>query len=418
MFSGLYGVVNWVTARAGMDSIEFVSRYPLGSIVVVLVWQWTPFMMLIMLAGLQSQPAEVLEAAKVDGASAFGTFRQLTLPHLRPYMELGTLLGTIYLIQVFDQVAVMTGGGPDSTNIPYFVYQRSIGGGWEFGKASAYSHRRRRRLDRRRHHRPARAVASAARGGDRLMAGSAGAQLGVGERRSVNAADGRRRLARRPAVLLPRLLDGRSTRSRRSRTPTPAPSCSSAPRSIATATSPESTHRPAVVPRGVHQLVLGRGRQHRWSCSCWRSPRPTPSPIRPVPKWRDVLFFFISTKFLPVVASILPLWILARNFDLLNTRLVLMILYTGMNLPLAVWMLRSFFQEIPRELIEAAEIDGAGLRGQLASVILPIAAPGHRRHGAAVRDLRLERVLLRRPAQSGRRLDDPDLGHDEHQHPW
>ena len=98
--------------------------------------------------------------------------------------------------------------------------------------------------------------------------------------------------------------------------------------------------------------------------------------IRPVPKWRDVLFFFISTKFLPVVAGILPLWILARDADLLNTRLVLMILYTGMNLPLAIWMLRSFFQEIPRELIEAAEIDGAGLRGQLTSVILPIAVPG------------------------------------------
>jgi sorbitol/mannitol transport system permease protein len=98
--------------------------------------------------------------------------------------------------------------------------------------------------------------------------------------------------------------------------------------------------------------------------------------IRPVPKWRDVLFFFISTKFLPVVAAILPLWILARDLDLLNTRLVLMILYTGMNLPLAIWMLRSFFQEIPRELIEAAEIDGAGLKGQLTSVILPIAVPG------------------------------------------
>ena len=98
--------------------------------------------------------------------------------------------------------------------------------------------------------------------------------------------------------------------------------------------------------------------------------------IRPVPKWRDVLFFFISTKFLPVVAAILPLWILARNLELLNTRLVLMILYTGMNLPLAVWMLWSFFREIPRELVEAAEIDGAGLRGQLTSVILPIALPG------------------------------------------
>jgi sorbitol/mannitol transport system permease protein len=98
--------------------------------------------------------------------------------------------------------------------------------------------------------------------------------------------------------------------------------------------------------------------------------------IKPVAKWRDVLFFFISTKFLPVVASILPVWILARNFDLLNTRMVLIILYTGINLPLAVWMLRSFFQEIPRELIEAAEIDGAGLKGQLTSIILPMAGPG------------------------------------------
>lgn len=98
--------------------------------------------------------------------------------------------------------------------------------------------------------------------------------------------------------------------------------------------------------------------------------------VKPIDKWRDVLFFFISTKFLPVVASILPIWIIARQFDLLNTRLVLVILYTAMNLPLAVWMLRSFFQEIPRELIEAAEIDGAGLKGQLTTVILPIAVPG------------------------------------------
>ncbi len=98
--------------------------------------------------------------------------------------------------------------------------------------------------------------------------------------------------------------------------------------------------------------------------------------IKPVRKWRDVLFFFISTKFLPIVAAILPLWIIARDLDLLNTRTILIILYTAMNLPLAVWMLRSFFSEVPRELVEAAQIDGAGLRGQITSVILPIVAPG------------------------------------------
>ncbi len=98
--------------------------------------------------------------------------------------------------------------------------------------------------------------------------------------------------------------------------------------------------------------------------------------IRPVPRWRDVLFFFMSTKFLPIVAAILPIWVLANHFDKLNTRTVLIVLYTAINLPLAIWMLRSFFMEIPRELIEAADIDGARLRGQLTSIILPIAAPG------------------------------------------
>jgi sorbitol/mannitol transport system permease protein len=98
--------------------------------------------------------------------------------------------------------------------------------------------------------------------------------------------------------------------------------------------------------------------------------------VRPVRKWRDVLFFFISTKFLPIVAAILPLWIIARDLGILNSRLVLIVLYTAMNLPLAVWMLRSFFCEVPRELIEAAEIDGTGLWGQISQVMLPIVAPG------------------------------------------
>ena len=139
MFNDLYGVINWVIEKLGGNSVDFVSRYPTWAIIITLIWQWTPFMMLIMLAGLQSQPSDVLEAAKVDGATPWGTFRQLTVPHLRPYGELGILLGTIYLIQVYDLVAVMTGGGPGSTNVPYFVFQRSIGGGWEFGQASAYS---------------------------------------------------------------------------------------------------------------------------------------------------------------------------------------------------------------------------------------------------------------------------------------
>ena len=98
--------------------------------------------------------------------------------------------------------------------------------------------------------------------------------------------------------------------------------------------------------------------------------------IRPVPKWRDVLFFFISTKFLPIVASIFPIYVYAEKWNLIGTRTILIILYIAINLPLAIWMTRSFFIEVPRELIEAAEIDGTTLINQLRSVILPIAAPG------------------------------------------
>jgi sorbitol/mannitol transport system permease protein len=98
--------------------------------------------------------------------------------------------------------------------------------------------------------------------------------------------------------------------------------------------------------------------------------------IRPVVKWRDVLFFFISTKMLPVVGAIIPLYVISRDLHLLDHQRLLIILYTAMNLPIAVWMLRSFLLEVPREVIEAARVDGAGLIRQLRSVILPIISPG------------------------------------------
>jgi sorbitol/mannitol transport system permease protein len=139
MFSSLFGVLNKALNFLGLNSVAFISDHPLASIVTVLVWQWTPFMMLIVLAGLQSQPSDILEAANVDGATSFGVFRQLTFPHLRPYLELGALLGSIYIVQAFDAIDVMTGGGPGSTNVPYYVYQQSIGGGFRYGAASAYA---------------------------------------------------------------------------------------------------------------------------------------------------------------------------------------------------------------------------------------------------------------------------------------
>lgn len=98
--------------------------------------------------------------------------------------------------------------------------------------------------------------------------------------------------------------------------------------------------------------------------------------LRPVRKTRDVLFFFISTKMLPVVAAIIPLYIAARDLHMLDNIFTLVILYSAMNLPIAVWMMRSFFLEVPHELLEAAEMDGAPLRRTMREVILPVVAPG------------------------------------------
>ncbi|MCX4913962.1 carbohydrate ABC transporter permease [Streptomyces sp. NPDC060011] len=98
--------------------------------------------------------------------------------------------------------------------------------------------------------------------------------------------------------------------------------------------------------------------------------------IRPVKKWTDVLFFFLSTKMLPVVAGLLPIYLFAKNTGMLDNIWLLVILYTSMNLPIAVWMMQSFLAEVPVAVIEAAQIDGARLPTVLARVVAPIALPG------------------------------------------
>src|SRR5262249_8038929 len=98
--------------------------------------------------------------------------------------------------------------------------------------------------------------------------------------------------------------------------------------------------------------------------------------LRPVRRWRDGLFFFISTKMLPIVAAIGPLYVIALRTHLLDSVWLLILLYTAMNLPLAIWMIRSFMLEVPGGLLEAARLDGAGRIREITGVILPIVMPG------------------------------------------
>jgi sorbitol/mannitol transport system permease protein len=99
--------------------------------------------------------------------------------------------------------------------------------------------------------------------------------------------------------------------------------------------------------------------------------------IKPVRKWTDTMFFFLSTKMLPPVAGILPIYLFTTKVIKLPDNVwVLVILYTSMNLPIAVWMMRSFLAEVPPAIIEAASIDGANTLQIMRKIVAPIALPG------------------------------------------
>ena len=138
MLDPVYGLINFVLGPFGAGETDWVTRYPLASVILTLVWQWTPFMMLLLLAGLQAQPKDVLEAASVDGANRWRTFVHVTLPHMRRYIELSTLLGAIYIVNTFDVIYMLTQGGPGtaSTNLPFYIYQRAFLG-FDVGQSAA-----------------------------------------------------------------------------------------------------------------------------------------------------------------------------------------------------------------------------------------------------------------------------------------
>jgi sorbitol/mannitol transport system permease protein len=138
LLNPLFGLLPYLLSPFGLGRVDWVNRFPMATVVAVEVWRWTPFMMLIILAGLQSQNPEVLEAARVDGANAFQAFRRITLPLVRPFIELGALLGSLFVVQTYDSIYMLTYGGPgeDTTNIPFLLYLVAFQG-YSIGQASA-----------------------------------------------------------------------------------------------------------------------------------------------------------------------------------------------------------------------------------------------------------------------------------------
>jgi sorbitol/mannitol transport system permease protein len=137
MFDTNIGMINWALDSVGLPEVAWSTNHPMATVVIVLIWQFTPFTMLILLAGLQGQSLEVLEAARVDGANTLQTFRYLTVPHLRQYAEISGLLGTIIILQIFDPIAILTKGTGGTKTLAYLLYERAFIG-LNVGEAAAY----------------------------------------------------------------------------------------------------------------------------------------------------------------------------------------------------------------------------------------------------------------------------------------
>ncbi|MFK0200599.1 carbohydrate ABC transporter permease [Streptomyces lavendulae] len=138
-----YGLVNWLLGLTGLDPVPWLTD-PLWakvSLGLALTWHYTGYNAVILLARLQSVPAELYDAAAVDGAGAWTSFRHVTLPGLRPALLLTTVLSTIGTLQIFDEPYVLTGGGPDNSTltIGVYLYQNAFKY-FDFGYASAIAY--------------------------------------------------------------------------------------------------------------------------------------------------------------------------------------------------------------------------------------------------------------------------------------
>jgi sorbitol/mannitol transport system permease protein len=134
-----FGLISSTIDLFGGPRIDWINSFPMLSIIIIVTWEWTPFMMLILLAGLQSLAQENLEAAQIDGAGPFQIFYYIILPHLQRYIEIGVLLEVLFVLNIFGEIFVTTTGGPaiETTTLTFNIYKEAFLR-WNVGRASAY----------------------------------------------------------------------------------------------------------------------------------------------------------------------------------------------------------------------------------------------------------------------------------------
>lgn len=138
LLNPIFGLITYALSLVGLPSIDWLAQYPMLSIIVIVSWQWIPFVMLILLAGLQSLPDSIMEAARIDGAGGLALFRYIVVPHLKRFIQIALLLEVIFVLNIFGQIFVVTSGGPGiaTTNLPFEIFKEAFLR-WNISSASA-----------------------------------------------------------------------------------------------------------------------------------------------------------------------------------------------------------------------------------------------------------------------------------------
>ena len=420
-----FGLVNYLLGRAGIiDTLHpinwFDTKHALWSVVIADTWMWSPFVMLIALAGLQSVPQSMYEAASVDRASEWFKFRFITLPTITPLLMVAVLFRLLDSFKMFDLAWIMTEKGSTVETVSIQVYRQALRN-WDTGRACALAY----------------IVLLVIIGLVNLYllllarvkgegAPDAGAIFaGLADNKPVRMAQrvllwsggigllwgafrlGGLGLLTGLAVLV-LLCAGVFKLPRRTKTPLAYAGLTLAlivylfplywiaatslkPYNIVNATPPKFVFTPTTenyaellhpetssakaFPKqlggslliGVSSTILavGMGTLAAYAFSRFR-----------IKAKNDALFFILSTRMLPPVVVAVPVFLMFKQLDLLNKHLGLILLYTTVNVAFAVWLMKGFTDDVPPEYEEAALLDRYTRLQAFQKTTLPLIVPG------------------------------------------
>lgn len=357
------GLFAWLAKLLGLQPFDFLANAPLLSIILIVAWQWLPFATLILLTALQSLDEEQKEAAQMDGAGA-GKPLHLSRPA-------ASLTGD-------------HGGHPDPDDLPAVGLRRDPRHHqWRSGYAEHESHIPRlrpspsavrcgRRLGGRNHR-------GHPRQHRRILPDAHDRQDAGGLRPMArNVSTGRKLITTVVAWTIGILIFFPILWTFLTSFKTEAQAIASPPVFLffdwTTENYSEVQSRSDYLKHFMNSVVVSFGSTLLGLLIA--IPSAWAMAFSPTKRTKDVLMWMLSTKMMPPVGVLVPMYLIFRNWGLLDTRTGLVIVLTLINLPIIIWMLYTYFKEIPGEILEAARMDGASLTKEIIYVLTPMAIPG------------------------------------------